>query len=172
MTAAPIETARLIIRPLEEADLEPLAAILGDPTTMAFWPQPFSRAATAAWIARSIERGRAGIYGRRALILKASGALIGDAGVVEADLAGALRPDLGYILHHPYWGCGLAGEAARALVGHYFAVHRLPALYANMAHDHLASQRVAERLGMRRILAFDNPRNRNIRTYLYELRNQ
>ncbi len=134
-----IETERLIIRPLAESDHAALAAILGDPTTMGFWPQPLGPAEAAGWIARNMERERAGIYGRRALVLRESGALIGDAGVVEAELAGELRADLGYILHHPHWGRGLATEAARALAGHYFGAQRLPALYANMAHDHLAS---------------------------------
>ena len=64
-----IETERLLLRPMREEDLDALAAILGDPTTMAFWPQPFSRAEAESWLARNIERGRAGIYGRRALIL-------------------------------------------------------------------------------------------------------
>ena len=42
-------------------------------------------------------------------------------------------------------------------------------LCANMAWDHLGSQRVAERIGMRRVLEFHNPRNRGILTYLYSI---
>jgi RimJ/RimL family protein N-acetyltransferase len=164
-----IETARLLIRDYTLDDLDALAIILGDPTTMRFWPQPLSRAEAAGWIARNQERASEGMYGRRPLVLASSGAIIGDVGVVRSELAGAERNDLGYILHHPYWGQGLASEAAGALRDRAFAVQGLPALHANMAHDHIASQRVAERLGMRRILEFANPRNRGILTYLYEL---
>ena len=41
-----------------------------------------------------------------------------------------------------------------------------------MAHDHSASQRVAERIGMRRVAEYPNPRNRGILTYLYLLERQ
>jgi RimJ/RimL family protein N-acetyltransferase len=46
---------------------------------------------------------------------------------------------------------------------------RLPALHANMAHDHDASRRVAERIGMTFVRTFDNPRNRGIRTLIYRM---
>jgi RimJ/RimL family protein N-acetyltransferase len=162
-----IETERLIIRNYNEDDREALAALLGHPETMAFWPRPLTFAEASAWLARGIEQREAGIYGRRAVILKATGALIGDAGVVRAELAGEERDDLGYIIHRDHWGRGYGSEAARALASLYLHAHRRPALYANMAHDHLASQRVAERIGMRRAGSFANARNRGILTYLY-----
>jgi RimJ/RimL family protein N-acetyltransferase len=162
-----IETERLIIRNYNEDDLEALAGILAHPETMAFWPRPLTRDEAAGWLARNIERRETSIYGRRAVILKATGALIGDAGVVRAELDGEERDDLGYIIHQEHWGRGYASEAARALASHYLHAHRLPALFANMAHDHVASRRVAERIGMRRAGAFANPRNRGILTYLY-----
>jgi ribosomal-protein-alanine N-acetyltransferase len=165
--AMSIETERLIIRNYCEDDLGALAGILGHPETMAFWPRPFTGAETAAWLARGLEQRETSIYGRRAVILKATGALIGDAGVVRAVLDGEERDDLGYIIHRTHWGRGYGSEAARALASLYLNAHRRPALFANMAHDHLASQRVAERIGMRRAGAFANARNRGILTYLY-----
>jgi ribosomal-protein-alanine N-acetyltransferase len=165
--AMSIETERLIIRNYSTDDLEALAALLGHPETMAFWPRPFSREEAASWLARNIEQRETSIYGRRAVILKASGALIGDAGVMQAELDGELRDDLGYIIHHDHWGRGFGSEAARALASLYLHAHRRPALFANMAHNHLASQRVAERIGMRRAGAFANARNGGILTYLY-----
>jgi ribosomal-protein-alanine N-acetyltransferase len=165
-----IETERLILRNYTQDDLEALAGILGDPRTMAFWPEPFSRDAATAWLTKNIERRETSIYGRRAVILKATGQLIGDAGVVRAELNGEERDDLGYILHCESWGCGYASEAARALASHYLHAQSCGSLYANMAHDHVASQRVAERIGMRRVSEYTNPRNRDMLTYLYELR--
>jgi RimJ/RimL family protein N-acetyltransferase len=164
-----IETNRLIIRPYGVEDLPALEAILTDATTMRFWPRPFTPDEAAGWLNRAIESTRASIYGRRALILKDSAAIIGDVGVVRASLAGAERDDLGYIVDHRYWGLGLATEAAQALRDHYFNDHGITALYANMAWDNIPSQRVAEKIGMRKLLEFDNPRNRNISTYLYIL---
>jgi RimJ/RimL family protein N-acetyltransferase len=167
-----IETERLIIRSYDEADLPALTRILGDAATMAFWPQPFTAEEAASWLRRNSERWESSGYGRRAVILKATGALIGDAGVVRAELNGVERDDLGYILHREHWGHGYASEAARALASMAFHAHGCAALYANMAHDHSASQRVAERIGMRRVAEYPNPRNRGILTYLYLLERQ
>jgi RimJ/RimL family protein N-acetyltransferase len=164
-----IETGRLGIRPYSPADLPALEAILTDATTMRFWPRPFTPDEVAGWLDRAIKSRRTSIYGRCALILKASAALIGDVGVVRATIVGAERNDLGYIVHHRYWGQGLATEAALALREHYFGVHGLDSLYANMAWDNLPSQRVAEKIGMHKVLEFNNPRNRDIATYLYAI---
>ena len=41
-----IETPRLILRPLLEADLPDLHLIFSDPITMSFWPEPLSLEAT------------------------------------------------------------------------------------------------------------------------------
>lgn len=164
-----IITERLLIRSYTEDDAPALHAILSDPTTMAFWPRPFTRAESEAWLRRAIEARAESFYGRRAVLLRETGELIGDVGVVRGQIDGAERDDLGYIIHHPYWRRGYALEAARAMMSHCFTCRLVPALYANMAHDHRASQRVAERLGMRRAGEFANPRNRDIRTYIYAI---
>lgn len=164
-----ILSERLLVRSYTEADADDLAAILGDPITMQFWPQPLSRAASDAWLERAIRMREDSCYGRRTVILRATGALIGDVGVVRAQIDGVERDDLGYIIHHPYQRRGYALEAARALQTCLFAARRVPALFANMAHDHSGSQRVAEKLGMRRIGSFNNPRNRDLLTYLYRI---
>lgn len=164
-----IETARLILRSYSEEDLAELARILGDPATMAFWPRPFTASEAEHWMRRAIEQRETTIYGRRGVFLRATGELIGDAGVVRAELDGVERDDLGYIIRSERWGQGFATEAARALASHYQFNHSCKALFANMAHDHTASQRVAQRIGMRRCGEYHNSRNRNILTYLYLL---
>lgn len=164
-----IETERLILRTYCADDLPALAALLGDAVTMRFWPKPLTFEQAEGWLRLNRERREQSIFGRRAVILKATGRLIGDAGVVRAELDGEERDDLGYILAAPHWGHGYATEAARALASLYLHGHGRPCLYANMAHDHVASQRVAERIGMRPVGEYANARNRGIRTYLYRL---
>lgn len=164
-----IETERLIIRTYVPEDLPALTAILGDPITMAFWPQPLSADESAAWMQRNIEGREQTGYGRQAVILKATGALIGSAGVARVELDGTERPDLGYIIRHEQWGHGYATEAARALARLYQQAHACGDLYANTPHDHLASQRVLARIGMRRCGEYHNSRNRGILTHLYVL---
>lgn len=164
-----ILSERLLIRSYTEGDAPALRAILGDPTTMGFWPRPLAADEADAWLRRAMAQRADSFYGRRAVLLRSSGELIGDVGIVPATLGGAERADLGYIIHHPHWRRGYAVEAARAMLTACFTFGRADALYANMAHDHLGSQRVAERLGMRRVDSFANPRNRDILTYLYAI---
>ena len=162
-----IEPARLIIRPYTFDDVERLLPILADPTTMAFWPRPFTPEEVEGWVERNIARHREDGVARYPLLLKDGETLIGDCGIIKVLVAGETVYDLGYIVHFPYWRQGYAIEAALALKQYAFDELDLPALHANMPHGHVASRRVAEKLGMQRVKEFDNPRNRNIRTYLY-----
>jgi len=164
-----IETDRLAIRPYTAADIPAAQELLGDAETMAFWPRPFTPEEAADWVRANVARIETTIYGRCALILKDTGETIGDVGVSRGTFAGAERDDLGYIVHRRHWGHGYATEAALALRDHYFGVFGLTELFANMAADHHDSRRVAEKIGMRRVLEFHNPRNRGLLTYLYAI---
>ncbi|HEY1016918.1 MAG TPA: GNAT family N-acetyltransferase [Herpetosiphonaceae bacterium] len=165
-----IETERLIIRPLAPDDLDQLAAILGDPTTMRWWPQPLSRDEAAGWLERNLARHAEDGFGRCAVELRGRPGLIGDCGIVRTTIMDQPANDLGYIIHHPFQRRGYAAEAARALRDHAFAALGLPILHANMAADHLGSRRVAELLGGELVATFANPRNRMIETCLYEIK--
>lgn len=164
-----IETERLIIRPYAPGDAPALLPILGDPQTMAFWPQPFSAQRVAEWVATNAQRHLTEGWGRCAVLLRQGRVQIGDAGVVRTTIDGTPAYDLGYIIHHPYWRQGYALEAAQALMRDAFARLGVDALYANMATDHTGSRRVAERLGMRQVRTFHNPRNRDLPTFLYRI---
>ena len=163
---AVIETPRLLIRRFRADDLDAFAAIMGDPVTLRLWPRIFTPEETAGWIARAIEQSERPGYGRRAVILKESGALVGDAGILRAELMGRVRNDLGYILDHRVHGRGLATEAATALRDHAFACG-MEEVWANMATDHTASRRVAQKLGMTLVATYRNTRNRNMETCLF-----
>ena len=165
-----IETERLLLRPYAWEDLPALTALLADRTTMRFWPRPFTPDEAQGWLERAMTASSSTIYGRRALVLKSSGEQIGDVGVVPAMLLGEERNDLGYIVDRRWWGQGFASEAAQALCDHYMHEHGLDALVAHMAWDNLPSQRVAEKIGMCKVAEFNNPRNRDLLTFLYEIR--
>ena len=164
-----IETPRTIIRPYTEADIVLIAPIFADPITMIFWPQPLSEEASAAWVRRASASFPATGLGRMLVELRAGGPPIGDCGIVETEINGQREYDLGYIIHHPYWRQGFGLECARACLEYGMHTLGLKRIVANMAHDHSASARVAERLGMQREASFQHPRNRNILTYVYAL---
>lgn len=168
--AVVLTTKRLILRcyrPGEDAALYP---IMSDPVTMRFWPQPYDRAGVSGWVNRWIDSYTENGYGRWALFERETGERIGDAGLIRTVLMGQEVIDLGYIIHNPYWRQGYAVEAAAAIRDHAFEVLGIGRLVANMAHDHAGSARVAEKIGMTKVAEFDNPRNRDIRTFFYEIR--
>lgn len=164
-----METPRTVLREYQTDDLMPLHVILSDPITMQFWPAPFTPEATTGWIDRQIrgyaERG----YGRWAVLDRQSGEQIGDVGFLYTEVNRQMEIDLGYIIHYPYWRQGFAFETAQACLDYARSQLPIGRVVANMAHDHVASRRVAEKLGMHFAGDFLNTRNRNIRTLLYTL---
>jgi len=168
MAGAEWETADLLIRSFRDDDLAAFAAIFTDPVTMRHWPVVPDREAARRWIARQQDLYARPGYGRHVLIESLSGAMVGDAGVLSLELMGSERADLGYILDARFHGRGLGSQAALAMRDHAFACG-VPTLWANMAEDHHASLRVAEKVGMHHVARFANPRNRNKETLLLGL---
>lgn len=163
----PLHTARLALRPYQLDDIDRLFPILSDPTTMYFWQQPFTYEKVAKWIDRSLQSYEKHGFGRYAVLLQSGDELIGDVGLLTTTIANESVVDLGYIIHHPYWEQGYAIEAATAVRDYAFSTLNLTTLHVNMPWNHQGSQRVAERLGMKFIKIFSNPRNRDIPTLLY-----
>src|ERR687889_281678 len=110
-----IETERLLMRTPSPEDFKALHGIFSDPVTMSFWPVPFTEDDTRRWISRSLNDHTEFGFGRQPVILKSSGEVIGDCGIMRAEIDGDPEYDLGYIIHHPFWGNGFAVEAAEAL---------------------------------------------------------
>ncbi|MEB3280442.1 MAG: GNAT family N-acetyltransferase [Lyngbya sp.] len=162
-----LETHRLILREYQPDDLDNIFGILSDPKTMSYWPQPFTQSQVEAWIKRSIESYQINGFGRYLIQLKPTAEIIGDAGILKSNVADELVNDLGYIIHYPYWGKGYATEVATALKDYALTVLKLDHLHINMPENHLASRRVAEKIGMKFIREFNNEKNRNIKTLFY-----
>ncbi|MHB8645033.1 MAG: GNAT family N-acetyltransferase, partial [Thermomicrobiales bacterium] len=72
-----IETARLLLRPMREDDIDDLLAIFADPKVMAaFAVAPFDRARMERWVRRNLGHQAEYGYGRFSVILKANELLI------------------------------------------------------------------------------------------------
>jgi [ribosomal protein S5]-alanine N-acetyltransferase len=161
-----LETDRLLIRPFVAGDLPALVAVLevaGADAEAATERYVRHGALNATVLA---ELGQPP-FGDRAVVLRATGELIGAAGLVPAygpfdqlrpideqppplrPLA-LQRPEVGLFYHvHPdHRGRGYATEAARALVEFAFGPMRLARVVATTERDNLASQAVMKHLGM------------------------
>jgi len=165
-----IETPRLTLRPMTLDDLDAMQAFLSDPETLTFWERPYTDEETRGAIERNIKSYAEYGFGRWAVILKETGDLIGICGIVRLEVDDREINDLGYIFDKAYWGKRYATEAAQAVADYALETLKLDSVTANMPWDHDASRRVAEHVGMTKVGEFRNPRNRGIRTFLYELR--
>jgi ribosomal-protein-alanine N-acetyltransferase len=161
-----LETERLLLRKLTIADVEAMHRILSDPVTMQFWPKPFDLEGSRRWVQRSIDAYEQTHLGRFAIILKEDGRLAGDCGFLRSEVNGVQENDLGYILGKEFWGQGFATEAAAACLKYGITVLGLERIVASMATHHLASKRVAEKIGLKLEREFINSRNRDLPTFL------
>ena len=87
-------------------------------------------------------------YGLWATILTETGAFIGRCGLLPAQVDGHDEVEVAYLLDKGYWGRGLAGEAARAIVDHAFATLPVDRLVSMFDPENDASRGVASSAGM------------------------
>jgi ribosomal-protein-alanine N-acetyltransferase len=143
-----LETSRLILREYLPDDVDALSRVLSDPETMRFYPAPYDRAGVEDWIARSLRRYVEQGHGLWAMVLKASGEMIGDCGLTVQNVDGADEIEIGYHVRRDLWGQGLATEAARACRDLGFARLPVDRLISLIRPENLPSRRVAEKNGM------------------------
>ncbi len=142
-----ISTPRLLLRELKSADAPALFEVLGDPETMRFYPQPYSREEVDEWIGRQIGRYAMGA-GLLGVVLRDSGTLIGDCGLVWQEVEGVEEPEIGYHVHREHQGRGYATEAARAVRDYAFGTLGCDHVISMIRPENLASRRVAEKNGL------------------------
>jgi RimJ/RimL family protein N-acetyltransferase len=142
-----ISTPRLLLRELKSADAPALFEVLGDPETMRFYARPYSREEVDEWIGRQIGRYAMGA-GLLGVVLRDSGTLIGDCGLVWQEVEGVQEPEIGYHVHREHQGRGYATEAARAVRDYAFGTLGCDHVISMIRPENLASRRVAEKNGL------------------------
>jgi [ribosomal protein S5]-alanine N-acetyltransferase len=142
---------RLLFRRLTLADADAWMPFIESPEAVRFLNvPPGDRQACIAAIERAQRRYAEHGYGLWALIRKADGVLVGQAGLIVQEVDGQRWLEIGYHLLPAHWKQGYATEAARACRDFAFG-HDLVELLISLIHvDNIPSQRVAERNGMRR----------------------
>jgi RimJ/RimL family protein N-acetyltransferase len=165
-TSMPVlETPRLIVRPFVMEDLEGCHKLFD----LEAWQTGNTLEQRRTWLQWSVLNYEAvaellqPAYGDRALVLKASGELVGSVGLVPgmsffdrlASLGGnancnVMRPEVGmfWATRTAHLRNGYATEAAQALVDYAFGTLHLARLIATTDDDNLASQAVMRHLGM------------------------
>lgn len=114
---------------------------------MRFYPRPYSREEVDEWIGRQIGRYAMGA-GLLGVVLRDSGTLIGDCGLVWQEVEGVEEPEIGYHVHREHQGRGYATEAARAVRDYAFGTLGCDHVISMIRPENLASRRVAEKNGL------------------------
>lgn len=145
----PILSDRLRLRPLELDDLEALADIYLDPLVTR-WIGPHTREDVEREIMQQTSYQASLGWSFWAVEDRASRRLIGDCGLQPLEHHGP-EVELGYDFHPSAWGRGLATEAAREVMRQAFGPLGIDRVVAVVKPDHVASQRVLQKTGLRRV---------------------
>ena len=151
--AYPLISERLVLRPLDEGDIDTVLAYRNDPAVAALqdWELPVTRER----VARQVQQAWTDLApgDSRNIGIERDGELVGDiyVGLDEHNVTGEHGvAEIGFTLATEHHNKGYAGEAAAAIVADLvgrLGVHRI---FAQLSPQNAASMRVLERLGMRR----------------------
>ncbi len=148
----PFETARLILRPFQQDDLESFIAYRSDPLVARYqgWDAPYPREKAIGFVEamKNKKPGRPGDWYQIIVALKFNHEVIGDVAfrILSEDI---LQAEIAFTIVRSFWGQGYAAEAASRLLDYLFAELHLHRVRAICDIENLASAHVLERLGMR-----------------------
>ena len=143
-----IQTARLLLRQHEDADVPDLSRVLNDMDVARYtlrMPHPYTEDSARDFLRISRIGRAAGVSRVWAMTLRESGQLVGGIGL-RIDASQGIA-ELGYSLGKAWWGKGFATEAALAVTRHGFEVLKLHKVLACWFVGNEASGRVLEKAG-------------------------
>ena len=143
-----LETERLRLRTYRTQDVDDLAPMFADPEHMRFYPAPFDRERTVAWIARQLERYQQDGFGLWVAEHRSSGGFVGTVGPALQEVEGERLVEIGWHVRPGLKGSGFAPEAAAAARDWAFANLEVGHLISLILPENTPSARVAEKIGM------------------------
>ncbi len=148
-----LETERLVLRPWDERDREPLIAVQCDPEVRRFFPSVPTPEQVSDDFDAALEKARINGFHFGSARLKSDDSFVGLMGIgVVPDIQREAIPshprvEIGWVFARRYWGQGLAPEGARAWLDYAWSIG-LPEVVAFTAAVNTPSQRVMEKIGM------------------------
>ncbi len=141
-----LETDRLILRPLDEEDVDAIFAMRSDAEVMRFIREPQNRDESANWVELVSSRWEKEQIGFCAILEKPSEKFVGWCGIWKLKETGEL--EIGYAVAKEVWGKGYATEAALKFLDYAFEKLEPEKIVAVARPENAASRRVMEKLGM------------------------
>ncbi|MGG7469228.1 GNAT family N-acetyltransferase [Chryseobacterium arthrosphaerae] len=146
-----LETERLILRKLEDADFERLFLMDSNPEVMEYLETPATTVEDSKKMIRTIQKQyEENGVGRLAVIEKESGLMIGWSGLklLRQPVNGYVNTlDLGYRFIPEFWGKGYAWEAAKASLNYGFRTLNAETIYGYANTGNTGSNHILKRLG-------------------------
>ena len=143
-----LQTQRLLLRPAQVGDAEPIARYLNDfdvAGNLARVPFPYHLGDAKAWL--RTRRPNLPIEDTNFSIEFPGHGLVGHVGFH----LGGQGPIIGYWLGKPFWGQGIMTEAVAACLGWFFDASPAPVIYSGVFHFNVASLAIQTKLGFTEI---------------------
>lgn len=150
-TLPTLETERLLLRPLTSEDAPAVFAYSQDPEVARYtgWDPARSIGDAESFLQSVLQRYRDGSPAPWGVVHRADQRLTGTCGFsAYSPVSGT--GFLSYAFARPYWGQGLATEAARKAVEFGFTVMELSRIQASCAAENIGSWRVMEKAGLQK----------------------
>ena len=166
-----LETKRLRLRHLTVDDLDELFRLYSDPEIRKYFPEGVLTRVGAqeelGWHMEAYERyPQLGLW---ATIHKETGRFIGRCGLLPWKIDGVQEIEIAYLIDKAFWNQSLATEAADGIMKYAFEELHLSRLVCLMHPDNVASQRVAEKIGMTREGEANGIAADNFPTFIYSI---
>ncbi len=166
-----LETKRLILRYLSMDDLDELFELYSDPEIRRYFPEGVL---TFEETKEELEWHMNGHpkypeLGLWATVHKETGKFIGRCGLLPGEIDDKLEIEIAYLLNKSFWHQGLATEAAQGILGYGLEELNLSRLICLIDPGNIASQRVAERIGMTLERKVDGIGGDNYPTLIYSI---
>lgn len=145
-----LETERLILRPVEEADVPALHPLVDDPdvaATMLSTPHPYPEDALRDFVRKAIDSLERRERYEMTIVLKETGHPIGAIRFFRIDWEHS-RTEMGCWLGKQYWARGYAAEATERMVHFGFHELGLESIHAHCLATNRISARVLEKAGL------------------------
>ena len=149
-----LETKRLLLREMGQPDYGALCKILQDEEVMYAYEGGFSDEETQNWLDKQLARYKEDGFGLYAVVLKETGEMIGQCGLTLQCWEDRRVLEVGYLFQKAYWHKGYATEAAAACKEYAFTKLNAKEVFSIIRDTNLASQKVAERNGMKVVGSF------------------
>jgi RimJ/RimL family protein N-acetyltransferase len=148
--AIALRTPRLLLREWRDDDVAPSVAMSADHEVMELLLGPFDRVTSEKWVARARDFWREHGYGLWVVEIPGEASFVGVVGLSRVGYEAHFTPavEVAWRLTRPYWGQGIAREAARAAIEDGFYRIGLAEIVAITTPPNVRSWGLMERLGM------------------------